>query len=506
MKPAILLAILLGSTTAFSQSSLENFGMAINTGYSEFRPTISYDGRSIYFTRQGDPENTDNHQAVWYSSVDQEGNWQTPIACTGTINAQKDNSVFWTSPDGNKILIRGAYENGKYVGRGFSFCTKTENGWSAATKLNIKGYPKISVDYNDGACLSPDEKHLFIYLSGDKNSQLNDIYESHVNEKNEWSYPVIIQEGISMDDYDEVAPFVSFDNTTMYFSSNRPGGLGGYDIWMSKRLDDSWMHWSAPVNMGSVINSSQWESYYSTDANGEFGYVSKTKLGSTTSDIFRIKLKDIQHAVDFYGNVFNASNHLKLNDVQFRIWRLTEKESEQINADITRGDFTYNFKLPTGCKYIVQVEVDGFGLVQDTVDATNNLFDNSIHKDYFVGKIQQQVEPISIYTKVLFGFSESSIKNKCMINELDRITEMIKSNAALHVNLVGYTDNVGPQEFNKKLSTERAAVVRQFLISKGIEPNRIEFEGRGENDPVGDNSTAAGRTINRRVEIRILSN
>jgi len=221
MKPFILLALFVGSYSAFSQSSVENFGIAINTRFSEFRPTISYDGRSIYFTREGDPENTDNHQAVWFSSVDEKGNWLTPVECSSTINAQKDNSVFWTSPDGNKILIRGAYENGKYVGRGFSFCTKTANGWSAATKLNIQGYPKISVDYNDGACLSSDEKHLFIYLSGDKNSHLNDIYVSHVNEKNEWSYPEKIQEGISLEDYDDIAPFISFDNSTMYFSSNR---------------------------------------------------------------------------------------------------------------------------------------------------------------------------------------------------------------------------------------------------------------------------------------------
>lgn len=502
-KIIFLLAITLGALPVFSQTSIENFGMAINTRYSEFRPTVSYDGRSIYFTRQGDPENLDNFQAVWYSSVDDEGHWLSPVECSSTINAQKDNSVFWTSADGNKILIRGAYENGKYVGRGFSFCTKTPTGWSPAKKLKIKGYPKISVDYNDGACLSSDEKHLFIYLSSDKNSHLNDIYVSHVNENNEWSYPVKIQEGISLDDYDETAPFLSFDNSTLYFSSDRPGGMGGYDIWMSKRLDDSWMHWSAPVNMGSTVNSAQWESYFSTDANGEYGYVSKNSNGKNSTDIFRIRLKNIPHTVSLWVNIVDANNDPMLNDISVICKEINSNDNNNIMPSNNDNGGAYMLKLNAGKKYCIQIHANGFDDIEDTVDLSNQIFDKEIHRNYFAHNNFVKKTPVTLLSKVWFGFAQSAIVDPNSIKELDKLSETLKANTDLQVSISGYTDNVGTREFNLTLSKQRAIAVKQYLISKGIESTRIMSDGIGESNPIGDNKTFKGRKKNRRVELKI---
>ena len=123
----------------------------------------------------------------------------------------------------------------------------------------------------------------------------SDIYVSQLQDENSWSSPQkIINDSISIDDYDEISPYVAADGVTMYFSSDRPGGRGGYDIWMTKRLDDTWLHWSNPVNMGDSINSNQWEAYFTMDARAEYGYFATTKNTLGSIDLCKIKLTEKQ--------------------------------------------------------------------------------------------------------------------------------------------------------------------------------------------------------------------
>ena len=235
----ILLTVFLVNNS-FCQSTLENLGPNVNSKYAELRPTLSADGKVLYFVVEGHPENgkykvDKTSQDVWVTESDTAGNWGKALKCPEPINNKNnDNAIFWTSVDGNKILIRGAYDNGKYLGRGFSSATKNATGWSSPQAIKIKGYNGMSVDNYDGAIYANDEKTMLFYLSEEKNSFLNDIYVSQLESNNEWSVPQKISDSISLDDYDEIAPFVAADGVTMYFSSDRPGGFGGYDIWMTK--------------------------------------------------------------------------------------------------------------------------------------------------------------------------------------------------------------------------------------------------------------------------------
>ena len=118
--------VLIVSANGFSQTVFENLGTKVNSIYSEVRPTISADGKILYFVVEGNPKNTmykDDKEAqdIWYSELDESGNWGPAMQATSPLNGQKDNAVFWVSPNGNRVLIRGAYENGKYVNHDVSF-------------------------------------------------------------------------------------------------------------------------------------------------------------------------------------------------------------------------------------------------------------------------------------------------------------------------------------------------------------------------------------------------
>lgn len=286
------------SMHSIAQDEPENLGKLVNSEYAELRPVISGDGKSLYFVVEGNPENTnyltDNRaQDAWYSALDITGGWTKAERLPGVINSKTDNAIFWSSPDGDEILIRGAYEDGVYMGRGFSLCQKTLTGWSKPKRLKINGYQTMSQDLYDGATLSSDKKTLILYMSENKNSLLNDLYVSTIGENDEWSTPIKIEDSLSLEDYDEVTPFIAYDDLTLYFASNRPGGFGGYDIYKTTRLDDTWSRWSKPVNLGKPVNSTKSEAYFSVDISGDYGYMALMTSNNKT-DLMRIKLNEQQ--------------------------------------------------------------------------------------------------------------------------------------------------------------------------------------------------------------------
>ena len=441
------------SLSGFSQSKLENLGSKVNSVYAEVRPTLSADGKVLYFVVEGNPQNgkykgDKTAQDVWYTTLDATGNWEQALKCPEPINTKNnDNAIFWTSVDGNKILIRGSYENGKYLGRGFSFVTKTASGWSAPESIKIKGYNAMSVDKYDGAVLANDGKTMLLYLSEEKNSWLNDIYVSQLEINNDWSVPQKISDSVSIDDYDEIAPFVAADGVTMYFSSDRPGGLGGYDIWMTKRLDDSWKSWSIPVNMGDSVNSDKWEAYFTLDAKAEFGYLASTRNTIGEIDLCRVKLEENQKpksVVLFLGKSYNADNHDTIPGV------MVTYEVESSNAPVVISSENQEFKtvLPYGKKYFIKAYADGFETLTDTIDLSILGAYKELHKDLFVHPIKKEIK--------------SDIENKS-----DSVSNKLKSKEELdQKNADGILDDHSKDASGKTIEKEKGTKGKKKGASK----------------------------------------
>lgn len=159
--------------SSFAQKGIENLGTNVNTIYSEVRPSISSDGKTLFYVVEGSPQNTAFKtsklcQDIWSSELDATGSWGKATHLPSPLNTEAYNAVFWVSPNGDKLLIRGEFKNGKLSGRGFSIVTKKDGVWSKPEKINIKGYSKMSVDEFTGATMSLNGKILILYFSEEK--------------------------------------------------------------------------------------------------------------------------------------------------------------------------------------------------------------------------------------------------------------------------------------------------------------------------------------------------
>ncbi len=521
---------------ARAQDSLkvENLGDMVNSEYAEIAPVISPDGKTLYFVRLSHPQNTNGTKGsgdIWYSELNASTNkWSRARRMPSPINRSPDgyNQLYSITPDGNSILIKGAYVNGRYETRGVSISLRRSGGWSPPQKLNIVDYEKISKGEFDAAFLSNDGKTLLLSFSKKKKGVVDDVYVSFKQKNDTWSRPESLGKDINTDAYTETTPFLASDGVTLYFSSNRPGGRGNNDIYTSKRLDRTWKRWSKPVNLGPGINTDGYDGYYSVGAGADYAYLmsyAKGNLGK--SDIVRVELpkpppvdttrvetiaaeKPLTPAPDpvvmLGGKVFNSVSG---KAVDSKIIYGTLPDGEETGSGIS-SPLTGEFKivLPFGKNYWIRAEAPGFIAEEINIDLTDS---TAIGK----GKINQEIvgktlklvpieEGSIVRLNNIFFESSKSLLRPESTPELNRMAFTMSQNPTMRIELGGHTDNLGSDLPNLKLSQERADVVREYLISKGVAAERIQSKGYGETRPVATNLTAAGRQENRRVEFLIL--
>ncbi|MDH5380566.1 MAG: OmpA family protein [Cyclobacteriaceae bacterium] len=287
---------------------LEKVGNQVNTRYDEAAPVISPDGNTLYFFVNNHPDNTygeERSQDIWYSERQKNGEWGPAIHMGSPFNIHKYNQVFSVLNNGNTLLIRGGTRKDK---PGFSFVQKSGNSWSRPVELNVDGFNDMYVVGFYGATMSEDGQNLLIYFSEDKRRayKYNDLYYSKRISGNKFSRPVKVQ-GTVNTIMDEFGHYLSPDNNSVYFASDRRGkGLGGADLYVSKRLDDTWLKWSEPVNLGEPINTRGFDGYISIDMEENI-YVAMAgaRMDGGNLDIYHVVPKNFVFKVE--GTVVNRN-------------------------------------------------------------------------------------------------------------------------------------------------------------------------------------------------------
>lgn len=331
-----------------------------------------------------------------------------------------------------------------------------------------------------------------------------DIWVSVKNDS-AWGNPINIGSVVNTP-YAERSPFLHPDGKTFYFSSDGHYGLGSLDVFKAVRLSDtSWTLWSEPVNLGKEINTGGYDVAYKITTDGKYAYFSSDREGGKGGyDIYSIKLppeaQPEKNVVTIKGKVSDENGNPL--DAKLLWYRLPSEESAgELTSEPETGE--YVIVLPNGLSYSYYAEKTGYYSVSNSID----LSAESEFKELTVDIVMQSVkslEEISItLNNIYFEFDKYALMQGSFV-ELERVVKFLSDNPGVKIEISAHTDSKGSDEYNLELSQKRSESVVSYLISKGILPERLSAKGYGEAVPVADNSTEEGMAKNRRVEMRIL--
>ena len=390
----------------------ENLGSTINSSNDEYVNMLSFDGTQLLFTRKMPLDNDYQKEFLFVSHlIDNQWSEPQPLAFSN-FPQDVDPGAAFISADGKKLYLTGC---------GWSrdsscdiYVSEWKDGRWAMPKPLSEGINTRS--WESQPCVSSDGKELY-FVS--RRSGQADIYCCKRNTDGTWGEPQNLGEPINTKGT-EMAPFLHPDGHTLYFSSDMHVGMGGFDLFMSRRGDDG--QWQEPVNLGFPINTNGDEINFFVAADGKTAFISSQREGG-------------QGGYDMY----------------------TFDLPEEIRSD--------------SANYLATVDV-----------------------------VELAPGDAVILQNIQFEYNSAALTESSEAG-IQMLTEFLQRNPLLKVELAGHTDNVGSDSYNLKLSSERAEVVRQALVNKGIDATRLTAQGYGTTQPLVPNDSEEHRAMNRRTEM-----
>jgi hypothetical protein len=338
----------------------ENLGPSINSRYDEIMPVISPDGNTLYFDRKDHPDNTNGtlNDDIWVSQKDAKGNWSEAENAQEPFNNSGHNFLTGISADGNYALLGNVYEPDGTMTSGLSFSQKRSNGWSAPSKVGVADY------YNSNKFsefhLHANANIIVMTVQRKDGYGAKDLHVSFLLPNGSWSAPKNLGPDVNTAST-EMSPHIAADGKTLYFATDGRSGYGNKDMFVTRRLDDTWVHWSEPQNLGPQINSKLWDAYYSLPASGEYAYFASEKLAVGKTDIFRIRLpKEIQpEAVTLIRGTVQVANSVAVKAPVLRVALQCQGKIVAFqDIDSTVGE--YSLVAPAGCKCQLIASAKGY--------------------------------------------------------------------------------------------------------------------------------------------------
>jgi outer membrane protein OmpA-like peptidoglycan-associated protein len=328
-----------------------------------------------------------------------------------------------------------------------------------------------------------------------------DIYVSFLNSDDTWSEPKNIGPVVNSGEA-ESTPFIAPDGVSMYFSSSGHVGYGNNDIFLSRRLDDTWQNWTVPENLGPIVNTPQWDGYFSVSAKGDFAYFSSTENSLGAEDIFRIKIPEKAKPLTLIQMTGQVINQKTKENMAARILiksKVNPSDTLSIDYDPYVGD--YSFMWPAKKPFTIQVKKSGYFSKVESFDLSQEKNFVLVNRNFFLQTVEKN-KAIS-FANVSFDQGKAELKPGFEA-ELEKVIAILSENGQYQLLLEGHTDNQGDWNDNLKLSLERVENVKAYLVSKGVEAGRIQTKGWGGSKPLANNFLEETRKNNRRVEFTLI--
>jgi outer membrane protein OmpA-like peptidoglycan-associated protein/tetratricopeptide (TPR) repeat protein len=471
--------------------SPKNLGDSVNSRFSEYYPSVTVTDDALVFTRRTGNARED----FMLSGIPHKDSFNKAAPLDGDINVEPRKGAITVSQDGDWLFFAADIAGAGIGGFDIYKSVYTPTGWSEQENLG----DSINTDFWESSpAISPDKRALYFSSTRPGGYGGADLYVSYLKPSGRWTEAANMGSSINTAG-DELAPFIHADNQTLYFTSDGLPGYGGSDLFVLKKLSNG--QWGTPENMGYPINTIENEGSLAVAADGYTAYYASDR-------------EDSRGGLDIYSFTLPAhARPFKTIYVKGVVTDLISKKGLPANLELTdnaTGTIInkvqtdelghYFITLPEGKDYTFTVNRKGYLFYSSAYALSGAAPDSTYVKNI-------ALEPIKlasnfVFTQVLFE-SNSYALLPASLPELNKLVQILEENPGMHIQISGHTDNVGKAADNLVLSTSRAKAIVQYLSSKGIATERLSYKGFGSDNPIATNETAAGRALNRRTSFTI---
>ena len=488
---------------------IENMGDAINTEYAEHSPVISADNDLLMFTarrpdsRGADPKHYFYDEDVYISRKVGDA-WTASENVGLPINSKGHDATISLTADAQTLYI---YRHKKLGGLYRTDFDAEGKAWKEPRAVEK---PVNSKHYEASICQSADSSLLF--FSSDRPGGYGglDIYMAR-REGKDWGEPENAGPVIN-GPFDEDAPFLHPDGVTLYFSSEGANSIGGFDIFVTE-YDSSAGAWLQPLNMGPPVNTADDEIYFVLSADGKTGYFASGREGGYgEKDIYVAKFPYFRYPKRYYAlEIAGIVQDENTKDTVASTIKLIDKETGEVVEEANTDEaYVYSFIVEPERSYSLEVFSDGYDRVVDEFE-TPKMKDEDIvlERNILVRKpvVSAPVEKPPVlpnFQHIYFDFDKDKLRETAK-QELDLVANILLNNKDMKVEVRGHTDYYGTYDYNVALSNRRTAAAVAYLEELGISPDRIVKNWFSENKPLETNSEDEGRQYNRRCEFRFIN-
>lgn len=516
MRFLFILGLLLNGSVLYAQPAVNIFKQ-VNSPYDESSPVISPDGKSLFVTVANHPQNVGGIKDpgdIWYATLQADGQWSKPVHGGSLLNNMLYNGVAGFSASGDEMYLLSHYAGeARPTTQGIAVSKRNGDTWGKPQNISILYFQnKAGVLHG----FVNRDVSVFVFSAETYGTRgVEDLYVSLCDGAGKWGEPKNLGSIINTQ-FQELSPSLSADGKTLFFSSNGRKGSGSFDVYKSDRLDESWTNWSAPVNVGSPVNTNMRDLFYAEYAQTGYAIFTSTKDSDGWGDVkvFRpdqpippdttkhIPLTEpvvvvTQEPVNdgqvlVYGKVLNAKTG---EVIKATLTFVAGAQQQAVNNVVAQG---YRTRIPAQQEYKVRIEAAGYVSALEQINLTSDMQELEM-----IFKLQ----PIELGTtvnlkNVLFEQGKTVLLPQSY-TELDVVVSFLKSNPSVKIELAGHTDNRGIPGQNVKLSQARVDKVKAYLVGKGINKKRITGKGHGGTKPIASNDEEETRQLNRRVEFVI---
>ena len=536
--------LFLSASTLLGQDLIPNqrvvLDAPVNSEYTETRPFVSPDGKQLFISRRHTPDNiggVKDMMDIFRSTRQADGSWSEPENLGPVVNTKKPDALASINEDGSAYYVLNTSKNPKFPL--YRIAVNPDGSFGEREKVEVVDF------YNDGSYQDyyVSEKFGVILMAIEREDSRGeqDLYVSVRDENGVYGAPLHMG-GTINSGKSEFAPFLGPFGRKLYFCSYGFRSLGGSDIYVVERLDDTWTNWGRPNNLGEGINSRGQEIYFSFTQDFRYIYIESWNAEREDRDITQVVFPEdlrpqapvvepvpepvVVAAAEVAPPTLSPEKEAAIDEAAQAQNRQREENREAMALALATDQRSEPYDLdsteptpkptpePEPIKPTITPEPETPAAAQEVLPEPSQeepepspeieYIPLDINSPYVKARIHNERTELKYLRNVYFSLGKTGLPDK-YLEHLDRIAGLMKQYPEMTLQLEGYTDELGSEQMNLRISKLRAQATAQYMMKKGIAADRILVQGLGEQSPLASNDDELeGREFNRRVEISLI--